>query len=157
NPYVGTVVNTVNPGASQVQSKSTQTLDAYGNLTQSAVYDFGNLTTPVKTYNYTYLHNVDGNYDARYIRNRGTNVTVKPAGGPTTTLAMNTYDNYSTACGGTAGMALRTGAYQHDDANYGTSVTYRGNVTWRYSLGSTASMRYESTGVPICTVNGAGR
>jgi RHS repeat-associated protein len=158
NPYVGTVVNTANPGANQVQSKSTQTLDAYGNLTQSAVYDFGNLTTPVKTYNYTYLHNVDGNYDARYIRNRVTNVTVTPAGGGATTLVSNTYDVYSTICAGNgSGMVVRTGAFQHDDGNYGTSFTYRGNVTSRSSMGSSVSMRYESTGIAICTMDGAGR
>ena len=37
------------------------------------MYDYGNLTTPAKTYNYTYL--TDTNYTSRYIRNRVVQVT----------------------------------------------------------------------------------
>jgi hypothetical protein len=36
-----------------------------------------------------------------------------------------------TACGGTYGMTARTGTWQDDDGGYGTSFTYRGNVTSR--------------------------
>jgi hypothetical protein len=55
-PYVGTVVTTLNPGTgSAVQTKNTQTLDIYGNLSQSQVFHYGNLTTPARTYNYSYL------------------------------------------------------------------------------------------------------
>ena len=101
NVYVGTLVNTRNPGSSQVQSKSTQTLDTNGNLTQSAVYDYGNLSTPAKTYAYTYV--TDPNYTSRYILNRVAQVTMTPAGGSPLTLVTNTYDNYSTACAGARG------------------------------------------------------
>src|SRR5205823_7646304 len=93
NVYVGSVVNTSNPGSGQVQTKSTQTLDGNGNLTQSAVYDYGNLSTPAKTYNYSYL--TGGNYTSRYILNRVTQVTMNG-----TTLVTNSYDNYATVCGG---------------------------------------------------------
>ena len=108
NVYVGTVVNTRNPGSSQVQSKSTQTLDTSGNLTQSAVYDYGNLSTPAKSYAYTYL--TDPNYTSRYILNRVAQVTMTPAGGSPVTLVTNTYDNYWTVCGGGVGMVLRSGS-----------------------------------------------
>jgi len=64
-----------------VQSKSAQTLDVYGNITQSQVFAYGNLSTAARTYNYTYL--TDGNYTSRYIRNRVTQVTVTDAGGTT--------------------------------------------------------------------------
>jgi YD repeat-containing protein len=159
NMYVNSVVTTEMPGANQVQSMSTQTLDTYGNITQSAVYDYGNLTTPAKTYNFSYLHTGNSNYDSRYIRNRVSQVTVTPAGGGAITLVTNNYDDYSsspTACGGAVGMVLRSGAWLHDDTNFGTGFTYRGNVTSRVSLGGSATTRYESTGVPMCTVDGAG-
>ena len=154
NVYVGTVVNTRNPGSSQVQSKSTQTLDTSGNLTQSAVYDYGNLSTPVKSYAYTYL--TDPNYTSRYILNRVAQVTMTPAGGSPVTLVTNTYDNYWTTCVGGAGMVLRSGSVLHDDTNYGTGFTYRGNATQTVSVGGSAVMRYESTGVVMCSQDGAG-
>jgi hypothetical protein len=66
-----------------VQSKSTQTLDTNGNITDSAVYDYGNLSTPVKTYHYTYL--TGANYAMRHIMNRVSQVTVT-VGGTTTQL-----------------------------------------------------------------------
>jgi hypothetical protein len=43
-----------------VQTKSTQTLDIYGNLSQSQVFHYGNLVTPARTYNYSYLHESNG-------------------------------------------------------------------------------------------------
>jgi hypothetical protein len=52
----------------------------YGNITQSLAFAYGNLTTPARTYNYTYV--TDANYISRYIRNRLVTATVTPAGGP---------------------------------------------------------------------------
>jgi YD repeat-containing protein len=148
NVYVWKVVNTRNPGASPVQSASTQTLDENGNVTVSAVYDYGNLTTPAKTYSYTYL--TDANYTNRYIWNRVAQVTTTPGG---IVLVTNTYDAYGYQAWA---MVSRTGAAQHDDTNYGTGMVYRGNVTSRSSLGGNANMSYESTGVVVSTDDGAG-
>ena len=53
-----------------------------------------NLTTPARTYNYTYL--TDPNYLSRYIRNRLAQVTLT-AGGTNTTLVTNTYVAPATA------------------------------------------------------------
>ena len=50
------------------QSKAVQTLDVHGNLTQAQVFDYGNLLTPARTYNNTYL--TDTNYTSQYIYNR---------------------------------------------------------------------------------------
>jgi YD repeat-containing protein len=154
NVYVGTVLTTEKPGASQVQTMSTQTLDTYGNITQSAVYDYGNLTTPAKTYNFTYL--TDSNYTSRYIRNRVTQVTVTPAGGSANTLVTNTYDAYTPSYG-CAPLTARNNAGLHDDGNYGTGFTYRGNVTNRSSLGGSVCVAFETTGVAVQTTDGAGR
>ena len=84
------LMTTLDPGAaSQVQSKSVQTVDIYGNLTQQKVYDYGNLTTPARTYNLTYL--ADGNYTSRYIRNRLAGASVTTSAG-TITLVSESYD-----------------------------------------------------------------
>ena len=44
----------------------------------------------------------------------------------------------------------------HDVTNYGTGFTYRGNATQTVSVGGSAVMRYESTGVVVCSQDGAG-
>src|SRR5947209_1147981 len=78
-------------------------------------------------------------------------LTVTPAGGSATTLVTNTYDAYSaTVCGGFSGFDQPAYAPpQHDDAAFGPTFLYRGNITTRNSIGGTASMRYETTGVTI--------
>ena len=76
---------------------------------------------------------------------------------PKVTLVQNTYDNYGTACNGSSGMVSRMGLAMHDDTNYGTGFGYRGNVTSRTSLGGSAAMTYESTGVLACSQDGAGK
>jgi hypothetical protein len=83
-----------------VANKTTQTVNAFGNVAQAQVFDFGNLTAPARTYNYTYL--TDSGYLAKYIRNRLTSATVTSSQG-TITLVGITYDNY-----GCAGNLLRS-------------------------------------------------
>jgi hypothetical protein len=52
-PYVGSVTITTDPGQTyQAQTKTAQTLDLYGNITQTQIFDYANLTTPARTYNY---------------------------------------------------------------------------------------------------------
>jgi RHS repeat-associated protein len=159
--YVSAVEATQYQGANKIRSKTTQIVDGYGNIRESDLYDYVKdndaFGSPAKVYKYSYLHDTNATYATPYyIRNRMTTVKLTPAGGSESTLATNTYDNYSTVCGGATGMVLRTGTQNHDDA-YGTSSTYRGNVTSRTSIGGTAKMRYEMTGVAVCTEDGAGR
>jgi hypothetical protein len=149
--YVGAVLTTLNSGQTYAaQSKTEQTLDTYGNITQSKIYNYGNLTTPARTYNLTYL--TDGNYISRYIRNRLTQATVTPAGGATMTLVQNSYDQAT--CGV---LQWRGNLNAHDSTNYGASFTYRGNLTSTSSLGKSRCTAYEITGIPYKTVDGAGR
>ena len=151
NVYVGSVVNTLNPGASQVQSKNTQILDSAGNLTVSAVYEYGNLVTPARTYNYSYL--TDANYTNRWTRNRVTQVTMNG-----TVLVTNTYDGYTAGpCSPVAGLTARTGLALHDDTNFGLGFAYRGNLTRSVSVGGVQCLGYETTGVVTGTMDGAGR
>ncbi len=68
NPYVGTAVTTEDLGtANQVQKAMSQVLDSSGNVTQTKMYNYGNLTTPARIYTHTYL---GGAYASRYILDR---------------------------------------------------------------------------------------
>lgn len=129
-PYVGTALTTLDPTNSPVQSKTTQTLDTYGNVTQTNIYDYGNLTTPARTYTNTYLYQSNSNYASRYIWNRLVSSTVSN-GSQQVPLVANQYDGYggSNCSGYTSNLYNLTGLREHDDANYGTGFTYRGNVT----------------------------
>jgi hypothetical protein len=83
NSYISSVTTTADPGQSYAAAKMTnQTVDIYGNVTQVKTYDYGNLTTPIRTDNYTYQNT--SNYTSIYIFNRLTST-------PTTTI---TYDQY---------------------------------------------------------------
>jgi RHS repeat-associated protein len=139
-------------GANCISTTTTQVLDAFGNLTSRSVYDYSNPSTPARSYSLAYINDV--NYTARYIRNRLTVATVT-AGGATTTLVQNNYDVYATSCNGSSGMVSRTGLPLRDDADFGTAFIYRGNVTSRTSVGGSASVSYESTGVLACSQDGA--
>jgi hypothetical protein len=107
-------------------------------VTQSQVYDYGNLTTPARTFNFTYLGGT--NYTSRYIFNRMTTAMLT-AGGTRYGLAQNTYDEPIPA------LTLGPPAAMDDDANYGTGMTYRGNVTTKKTPGGSSTFEYYTTGV----------
>ena len=57
NPFVGTLLTTLNKGSSYApQTQTVQTQDGYGNVATTSTYDYGNLTTPVRSYSNTYLY-----------------------------------------------------------------------------------------------------
>src|SRR5258708_39650818 len=98
NPYINATVTTPDWGQpSQIQKQTTQTLDQYGNLTQMQVYNFGNLSTPVRTYTNTYL--TSSSYTSRYMFNRLRQSTVTDQTN-TTTLSYVYYDGEPASCGG---------------------------------------------------------
>jgi RHS repeat-associated protein len=151
NPYISSTLTTLDSGQSyQAQKKTTQTLDQYGNLTQMQVYDFGNLSTPARYYFNYYL--TDSNYISRHITNRLTSSFVVNGGGNCATapqctqLVQNSYDvtPYSDI----------PGVHEHD-SNYGTSFTYRGNVTASTTPAATKNVLYDIGGnATRTTVNG---
>ncbi|HTR35829.1 MAG TPA: RHS repeat-associated core domain-containing protein [Bryobacteraceae bacterium] len=142
NPYIGTTLTTLDPGQSyQAQKQTTQTLDQYGNLTQAKVYDFGNLSTPARTYTNTYL--TGSQYSSRYILNRLTSSSVSD-GTNSATLVSNGYDGNT--------LTNVTGMYEHD-TNYGTSFLYRGDVTSSSSPTTSTSMWYDIGGNVTKTTN----
>jgi hypothetical protein len=150
NTYLGTdLVSEDMDLATQVQRQTVQTLDAYGNLTQMQVFDYGNLTTPVRTYNNSYLYAQTGKqaYINAYLFNRVYQSTVTD-GTNSTTLTTNTYDS--------GGLANVTGLTFHDSA-YSTSFATRGNLTGQTTPSATVSVGVDITGVPLSsTTNGLG-
>jgi RHS repeat-associated protein len=90
NPYVSSKTSVTDEGTSNQQSAlSTQTLDQYGNVTQSVIYPYNNTTTPLKTYTNTYMNS--STYVSNYIFNRLSTTTLTPLGGSQITLLQNYY------------------------------------------------------------------
>ena len=92
----------------------------YGNLLTQSEWNFytGSLpATADRTTTYAYLNG----YFHNNIVDRPTNVKVTGKNGATVSQTVNTYDGSSlTTVGGLA---------HHDDTNYGSGVTFRGNLT----------------------------
>jgi hypothetical protein len=138
NVYLGTAATTLDPGTSYaVQTKTVQSLDTYGNLVQSQLYDYG-ATAATRTYTYSYL--TSSTYTSRYIRNRLVTGSLQDATGQTS-LANNYYDyQYNSTCSG-PGPLDRPGLQMHD-ANYNTSFTCRGNPTGVGGVGTIMPDKY---------------
>jgi YD repeat-containing protein len=162
NPYVTAVTTTLDPGtAYEIQTKSTQVLDAYGNISNLKIYPYGNLSTPARTYEYTYLHVSNTNYAPRYIRNRVSEVYLTDGANPRTRILWKRYDvsvgnAYYLPQEGPATLTQQNGTPLHDDANFGTSFQYRGNVAYVLDLASDSHLVYATTGVVTSATNGAG-
>jgi RHS repeat-associated protein len=142
NPYISSIVTSLEPDTSnQIQKQVDQVQDAYGNVTQTKLYNWNSLTTPARTYDNVYLSNdyYDANYRNSYIRNRLVASTLT-AGTQALTLVQNWYDGASLSDPG----PLR----EHDPA-YGTSFYYRGNVVGRTDLAGSSSFAYDIAGNPV--------
>ena len=138
NFYIGTLKTVLDEGKTYSQTTQTvQTQDSYGNILTSNLYDYGNLSTPARSYSNTYLHQNNSNYTSRYIVNRLLTSTLTSVT-PSLTLISNTYD----------GTALSSPATQPRewDLAYVPAFPYRGNVTKTVSPGKTVNMTYDSTG-----------
>ncbi|HEV8414572.1 MAG TPA: RHS repeat-associated core domain-containing protein [Bryobacteraceae bacterium] len=134
NYYIGTALVTADPGQSYAaQKKTTQSVDTHGNVTQVNTFDYGNLSTPIRTDNFTYQ--TGSGYASRYIFNR-------LATSPTTTV---TYDEF--------GLTSLSGILDWDTSMSG--ITLRGNPTTITSPAGTQTMHYDvAGGVTSTTSNG---
>lgn len=141
-----------------------------GNVIKKAEYTydsifFGNLSAVKKWYYYTgtppatpdqetdYLYLTDPAYVAKDIHDRVTSVTVKNAAGTQLSQTLTTYDT-----GTLTSIAAIT---HHDDANFGTGNTTRGNPTQtqRWVSGTaflTATKTYDTTGQLLTVTNPRG-
>jgi RHS repeat-associated protein len=143
-PYIGTTETTLDPGTTYTKtSKTQQELDGYSNVVHTWLYDFSNLSTPARTYTNSYLSNT--NYSSRYILNRLVDSDLV-SGSQTIHLATITYD------GGT--LTNRTGLREHDSANYGTGLVYRGNPTQVVRPVSVGNLSYDITGMVTSSNDG---
>ncbi len=145
NAYVSTVLTTLDPATANLQTKTTQSLDTYGNVLATTIYAYGNLSTPARSYSSSYL--TDTNYTSRYIFNRLV-TSILTAGSQNVTLVTNTYD--------TGYLTNVSGQHEHDGANYGTAFTYRGNVTQSVVPGNITHTSYDITGNPVSRSDGVG-
>jgi len=151
NPYIGTIVATLNTSTSyQISKMTTQTLDRYGNLTDMQVYDFGNFSTPARTYHNTYL--TSSNYTSRYMFNRLRASTVTD-GTRTATLSQIYYDGEPGSCGGSSmidpslppGLPPGPPITMHDAA-YGVNFAFRGIPTGIITPASTVCNNFDVGG-----------
>jgi RHS repeat-associated protein len=151
NPYITTDLTTQDYALStQIQKQTTQTRDQYGNLLQMKVYNYGNLTTPARTYTNTYL--TGSNYTPLYIFNRLLTSTVTD-GTNSTTLATNVYDNATDSyCTGSYSLTS-VSANEHDNTNYGTGFAYRGNPAANVTPSGTVCTTYDITGNVVTSNN----
>jgi len=141
------VLTTLDVGKSyQKQSKTEQTLDTHGNLLQSKVYDYGNLTTPARTYNYTYVS--DSPHTSIHIWNRLYTADVTD-GTNSAPLARIFYDGISY-------LDLPGYPPVREWTSPGSSAAwYRGNVSSSWTPGVSSSFAYYITGdVASVTRNG---
>jgi hypothetical protein len=138
-------VSTTLPTPGGSVSKTVQySYDRYGNVTliQENNYYTGNLPAVDRTTTIAYLSST--NYINALILNRPSSVKVTNSGGATVALTNYFYDQYA--------LASVTGVVNHDDTNYGTSNTVRGNLTEVQRLISgtsnylTTYMTYDTTG-----------
>jgi RHS repeat-associated protein len=159
NPYVGALTTTVdlNDGA-EATKKFTQTLDGWGNVTQSQAYDWGGGTAPgslVRTYTSTYL--TDSGHAGVYLNDLLASTTVTD-GANTVTLVSNGWDGSGPGPCGYYGMSLANpaGAAKMHDGTYGTAMTTRGLLTGRTTPNSSMCYSYDTTGTLIATVDTVG-
>jgi len=129
SPYISSKTSVADEGTPNAQSAlSTQTLDQYGNATQSVIYPFNNTTAPLKTYNNTYLNDSGTNpitggpntYIENYIRNRLVTTTLT-TGGATKTLVQNAYDVNVTCCNGFSAGSV-TAVYPSYEFDYSPAL-----------------------------------
>ncbi len=134
------------PGGTSLNQSKRLTWDASknGNVNKLEEWLFytGSLpTTADRTTNITYL--TGSNYASRNIINKPTNVVVTDKNGATVSQIQKAYDGST--------LVSATGTPNHDDANFGTGMTYRGNLTQIQGLVSgttylTTSTTYDMTG-----------
>ncbi|HKV95862.1 MAG TPA: hypothetical protein VJR90_00005, partial [Gammaproteobacteria bacterium] len=138
-----------------VQKQVTQTQDAYGNLTQMQVYDWGaGAPGPLlRTYTNTYL--TDSNYISRYIFNRLLTSKVT-GGGYNATLVSNAYDTYGTGCAYLPGLSGPANPAFHDAA-YSSTFYYRGNATQSTTPAGWSCRALDILGNTVGSQDAAGR
>jgi YD repeat-containing protein len=115
NAYIGETLTTIDQGQSyQKQSKTTQTIDQYGNVLTAVLYGYGSLSTPLRstTCNYT-------GYGSRYIYNMLSSCSTTE-NGVTLNSPGVTYDQFGS---GMANMPFDTRLWEDPGTNQRGLIT----------------------------------
>ena len=118
-----------------------------GNVLTSKEFAFGSGTAGglLRQQVFSYLHDSNSNYVPKNIVNRVTNVQTKNAVGTKKAETITAYDSTS--------LTSITGITHHDDTNFGTGYTLRGNPTviqsWTGSGYLSTTLNYDTTGQVI--------
>ena len=147
NRYIGTVLTTLENGQ---QTKVEQTQDDHGNITQTRVYNYGNLSTPARTYNTTYAHAAQWSGFADHFMFNLRSTTSVTDGTTGKTLESLFYDTVLTSVRSTN---LRL--YDWSVLNDTGMLRERGNVTSRWVPGRTTTYTYYTTGAVNTTTDSA--
>jgi YD repeat-containing protein len=156
-PYISAKTSSIGQGTSNPQTRySTQTLDQYGNVTQSVVYPYYNGTrgSAIRTYVNTYLS--ASNYTSNFIFNRLSTTTLDAGQGPFT-IQSNQYDTAGCAtaadgqsvCGGWTGAPTGPGREIGAGLPAGsqgaliTTIGVKGSGTTYYHWGMIVSVNYD--------------
>jgi hypothetical protein len=159
NSYIATSQTTLDPGQSyQAVKQTTQTVDNYGNVLQVQNYDYNNLSTPLRTYTYTWLHTNSNTYTSLYILNRMTGASVTD-GTTNVSLGSIAYDEYNydapNSCNVLPQLASASPGWAWDSSFANTSITARGNPVVTITPSGITCTAYDVTGNPVSlTVNG---
>lgn len=123
------------------------------NLLTRKDWNFGSNTSgnPDRTTSYTYWSDTHPAYVTANILNRVASKTVTNNSGTTVAQTVNSYDGSTLVSGAVGTCPAVTNSAGHDDTNYGTSNTVRGNLTQLQQLVSgsnylTTSKTYDITG-----------
>ncbi len=153
-PYLKATNTTLNPGTGAArESRTEQTVDLYGNVTEAKVFDFNQLTSPARTTYCQYHFIVPGQPNPHYLNRLPKNCYVS-GGGSSQSLFSADYDVYPSNTLDT----INGTAYWHDTPNYGTSYLTRGNITSSHRLGIYAgSIKYNLLGEVTQSTDAHGR
>jgi len=144
------------PGGTLLTRTTEYTFDSIndGNVTQISEWNYYTTqgASPDRITNISYLTGYPNN-----IIDRPKTITVTNGAGTTTYSQTNiTYDSYG------SGLVSKTGVANHDDTNFGTTNTQRGNPTQIQKLVSgstyltTSTMTYDTTGQVLSVQDAAG-
>ncbi len=119
-PYISVKLSTLDEATANVQAKSTQTLDSYGNVVNSYVYPYNDTTTLLRYYTNAYVYNgTNGlSYASNYVLNRLLS-RILTTSGVNKTLVSNQYDAIALTPSGTNAL----------DAFPPVPAAYRGNLS----------------------------
>ena len=144
-------VTTVPVASGNLTKQVTLTYDTnnFGNVVNRNEWNFypGTLpSTPDRTFSYTYLPNTN---DKNMVNKRSETKLI--SGNSTYSDTVVTYDSY-----GSTGLTTISNVVGHDDTNFGSTYTARGNPTsTSYSGLATTSLTYDTTGQVLTSQDSA--